>query len=49
VPFLYLGVDYHPDYHQPTDDVERVQPAVFQSATTLSIQSFRALDRGLGR
>lgn len=49
VPFLYLGVDFHPDYHKPTDDVERVQPAVFQSSTTLAIQSFRALDRGLGR
>ena len=49
VPFLYLGVEFHADYHQPTDDVERVQPAVFQSVTTLSIQSFRALDRGLGR
>jgi Zn-dependent M28 family amino/carboxypeptidase len=49
VPFLYLGVEFHADYHQPTDDVERVQPAVFQSVTTLSIQSFRALDKGLGR
>jgi len=49
VPFLYMGVEFHPDYHQPTDDVERVQPAVFQSATTLSIQSFRALDQGLSR
>lgn len=49
VPFLYLGVEFHPDYHQPTDDVERVQPAVFQSSTTLAIQSFRALDAGLSR
>jgi hypothetical protein len=49
VPFLYLGVEFHPDYHKPTDDVERVQPAVFQSSTTLAIQSFRALDQGLGR
>ncbi len=49
VPFLYLGVEFHPDYHQPTDDVERVQAAVFQSSTTLAIQSFRALDAGLSR
>lgn len=49
VPFLYLGVEFHPDYHKPTDDVERVQPAVFQSSTTLAIQSFRSLDQGLGR
>ncbi|HEV7228395.1 M20/M25/M40 family metallo-hydrolase [Brevundimonas sp.] len=49
VPFLYLGVEFHPDYHQPTDDVERVRPEVFQSSTTLAIQSFRALDAGLSR
>lgn len=49
VRFLYLGVDYHPDYHQPTDDFERITPAVFLSATTLSIQAFRALDTALDR
>ena len=49
VPFLYLGVEFHPDYHKPTDDVERVQPEVFQSSTTLAIRSFRALDAGLSR
>ncbi len=49
VPFLYLGVEFHPDYHKPTDDVERVTPAAFQSSTTLAIQSFRALDQGLDR
>lgn len=49
VPFLYLGVEFHPDYHKPTDDVERVRPEVFQSSTTLAIQSFRALDAALSR
>lgn len=49
VRFLYLGVDYHPDYHQPTDDFERVTPAAFLSATTLSIEAFRALDQALDR
>ncbi len=49
VPFLYLGVEFHPDYHKPSDDPERITPEVFQAATTLSIQSFRALDRGLDR
>lgn len=49
VPFLYLGVNYHPDYHRPSDDFERITPAVFTSATTLSIASFRALDRALDR
>jgi len=49
VPFLYLGVDYHPDYHRPSDDFERITPSVFQSAAELSYASFRALDRGLDR
>ncbi|MFN3669542.1 MAG: M28 family peptidase [Brevundimonas sp.] len=49
VPFLYLGVDFHPDYHRPSDDFERITPSVFISATELSIAAFRALDRGLGR
>ena len=49
VPFLYLGVDYHPDYHRPTDDFERITPSVFNSATELSVAAFRALDAGLDR
>lgn len=49
VPFLYLGVDYHPDYHRPSDDFERITPSVFQSAAELSVSAFRALDQGLDR
>lgn len=49
VPFLYLGVDYHPDYHRPSDDFERITPSVFQSAVELSYSAFRALDQGLDR
>jgi Zn-dependent M28 family amino/carboxypeptidase len=49
VPFLYLGVNYHPDYHRPSDDFERITPSVFQSAVELSWSAFRALDQGLDR
>ncbi len=49
VPFLYLGVDYHPDYHRPSDDLERITPAVFANATDLAITAFRALDASLDR
>ncbi|CAN5407245.1 M20/M25/M40 family metallo-hydrolase [soil metagenome] len=49
VPFLYLGVDYHPDYHRPSDDFERITPAVFAASTELAIQAFRALDGALDR
>lgn len=33
VPFVYFGVEDHADYHQPTDDVERIDPAFFAAAT----------------
>ena len=49
VPFLYIGVDYHTDYHRPSDDFERIKPDVFTSATALAIAGFRALDRSLDR
>lgn len=49
VPFLYLGVDYHPDYHRPSDDFERITPSVFASSTALAIAAFRALDKSLDR
>ena len=49
LPFLYFGVDYHPDYHRPSDDFERVTPETFTNATTLSINAFRTLDRALSR
>ena len=49
VPFLYLGVDYHPDYHRPSDDFDKITPSIFISAAELSYSAFRALDRGLDR
>lgn len=49
IPFLYLGVDYHPDYHRPSDDFERITPSVFASATELAASAFLALDRALDR
>lgn len=47
LPFLYFGVNYHPDYHRPSDTFDKVKPAVFQDATELAIGGFRALDRWL--
>lgn len=49
LPFLYFGVDYHPDYHRPSDDFEKITPIVFASATELAIAAFRRLDQGLDR
>lgn len=49
VPFLYFGVNFHEDYHKPTDDFERINPVAFQSATELAVDSFRRLDQWLDR
>ncbi|NJD11165.1 MAG: M28 family peptidase [Gemmatimonadetes bacterium] len=44
IPFLYFGVEDHPDYHQPTDDVGRLMPRFFVAATQLVIDVTRRLD-----
>jgi len=49
VPFLYFGVNYHPDYHRPTDDFDKITPSVFVSATELAWAGFQALDHALDR
>jgi Zn-dependent M28 family amino/carboxypeptidase len=49
VPFLYMGVVDHPDYHRPSDDFERITPSVFAASTELAVAAFRALDRSLDR
>lgn len=32
IPFVYFGVEDHPDYHEPTDDPERVPAGFFYNA-----------------
>ena len=32
IPFVYFGVEDHPDYHKPTDDSDRIQPGFFYRA-----------------
>ena len=47
IPFVYFGVDDHPDYHRPTDDVERIDPADFLSSARTILIALRALDAAL--
>ena len=49
MPFLYMGVVDHPDYHRPSDDFERITPSAFISSTELAIEGFRSLDQSLDR
>jgi len=32
IPFVYFGVEDHPDYHKPTDDPERIEPGFYYGA-----------------
>lgn len=47
VPFVYFGVEDHPDYHQPTDDVERVDAGDYLDSFRTILAALRALDAAL--
>jgi len=47
IPFVYFGVEDHPDYHRPTDDFERVDPGEYMAAVRTIMTALRALDRAL--
>ena len=42
IPFVYFGVEDHPDYHKPTDDVSRIDPGFFLGSSR-AIALFAAL------
>ena len=49
IPFVVFGVEDHPDYHEPTDDFERIEPGFYyRSARTIAAFVYR-LDRSLDR
>jgi Zn-dependent M28 family amino/carboxypeptidase len=47
IPFIYFGVDDHPDYHRPTDDFDRIDPAFFLNAIRTVLAGTLALDAEL--
>lgn len=46
VPFLYLGVPDHPDYHRPTDTYAAIDPAFFHNAAQAALNIALAADAG---
>jgi Zn-dependent M28 family amino/carboxypeptidase len=44
IPFLYFGVEDHPDYHRPTDDIERLMPRFYAAAAGVVVDTARRLD-----
>jgi Peptidase family M28 len=49
IPFLYFGVEDHPDYHRPTDDADRIEPQFYIHAVETILSAVEALDRDLDR
>jgi hypothetical protein len=47
IPFVYFGVEDHPDYHRPTDDFDRVDPGDFLRSAQTVLMALRALDAAL--
>ena len=47
IPFLYLGVEDHVDYHQVTDEFNKVVPARFTENANIAAQMMLLLDRKL--
>ena len=43
-PFLYFGVEDHPDYHRSTDDFDKVNPAWYGASVETILRAVRALD-----
>ncbi len=47
IPFMYFGVEDHPDYHRPTDKVEHIDPAFYYHAARAIAEFVMRLDGGL--
>ncbi|WP_082585057.1 M20/M25/M40 family metallo-hydrolase [Caulobacter sp. Root655] len=47
VPWVYFGVEDHPEYHQPTDDFDTMPQDFFKRAVATVVSATRALDDDL--
>ena len=47
IPFLYFGVEDHPDYHQPTDDYEKIDKAFYNNAVSSILEVVKNLDQSV--
>lgn len=44
VPFLYFGVEDHPDYHRPTDTSDKIRPETLASTVEAVVRTLVRLD-----
>ena len=47
IPFLYFGVEDHPDYHKPTDTADKIDPRFFGDVVEMLIDVVETADRTL--
>lgn len=47
IPFVYFGVEDHPDYHRHTDEVERINPGRFIASLRTIADFVHRLDQSL--
>jgi len=45
IPFIYLGVEDHKDYHKETDTFENIDPSFLYQSTQLVVEILKAFDR----
>lgn len=45
IPFLYFGVEDHPDYHHPSDEFANIDPAFYLRAVQFTIDAIEQLDK----
>lgn len=45
IPFIYFGVEDHPDYHTPNDTFDRIQPRFFYQSVTTILEVIRKIDQ----
>jgi cyanophycinase len=47
IPFLYFGVEDHPDYHQPSDELSGIQPKFYVRAVEAIAEVITAIDQNI--
>jgi Zn-dependent M28 family amino/carboxypeptidase len=47
IPFVYFGVEDHPDYHKPTDTADKINPTFFYQAALAILDAVSTIDRAL--
>ncbi len=45
IPFIYLGVEDHKDYHKPSDTFENIDPSFLYQSTNLVLEILKSFDQ----